>query len=159
MATDPKITARVPTPAALELIRQSEGLRLRAYVCPAGKWTIGYGHTRGVRPGDVITAAEAEALLVEDAVEALAGIDRLVKVPITDGIASALLSFVFNFGETKFAGSTLLRLLNAGDYAGARAQLALWVNGVNQRTGRKEKLPGLVERRRKEAELWQQEPV
>ena len=80
-------------------------------------------------------------------------------MPITDGIRSALLSFVFNFGETKFAGSTLRRLLNAGDYDGARGQLKLWVNGVNQNTGRKEKLPGLVVRRDKEAALWQRPDV
>lgn len=152
------IIVREPIPEALDLIRESEASgkpRLRAYLCPAGKWTIGYGHTKGVAKGQVITAAQAEAFLREDVRDACEAIARLVRVPITDGQHAALLSFVFNFGETKFAGSTLLRLLNAGDSDGAREQLKLWVNGVNLATGRKEKLPGLVVRRGKEAALWQ----
>ncbi|MBP2290707.1 lysozyme [Azospirillum rugosum] len=139
-------------PAALDLVRTSEGLRLKAYVCPAGVPTIGYGHTAGVKMGQVITAADADAFLQADLTAAAAQVDKLVKVPLNPQQRGALASFVFNLGAGSLQSSTLLVLLNKGDYAGAAGQFGRWVcatvNGV------KTQLPGLVKRRAAEADLF-----
>ena len=111
----------------LALIRQFEGLRLSAYRCPAGIPTIGYGSTAGVKLGQAITAERAEQLLREDVRQFEAAVSRLVKVPLTQGQFDALTSFAFNLGAKALEKSTLLRLLNAGDYSGAAAQFERWV--------------------------------
>lgn len=133
----------------IEIIRRSEGLYLKAYVCPAGLWTIGYGHTRGVKPGDVITRQQAEELLQSDLQEFEGCVKRAVTVPLTQNQFDALVSFTFNVGCKKFVTSTLLKKLNAGDYVGAAAEFDKWVrsNGVV--------LPGLVRRRKAERELFE----
>ena len=136
---------------AREIIKESEGLRLRAYPDPAsgGKpWTIAYGHTRNVREGDTCTLEQAEAWLTEDMAGAYAVIDNAVTVPLTRQQRDALCSFVFNVGGGAFQKSTLLRLLNAGDYTGAAAQLDRW----NKAGGRI--LAGLVNRRKQEKALF-----
>lgn len=134
--------------AALDLIKQYEGCALLAYRCPAGRWTIGYGHTTGVREGDVITQAQAEQWLAEDVALFARGVERMVKVPLTPGQFGALVSLAMNIGLGALASSTLLRTLNAGDVAGARAEFARWVNAGGKR------LEGLVRRRAAEAELF-----
>ena len=101
--------------AGLRLIKRWESLRLEAYTCPAGVPTIGYGHTRGVRLGDVIDEPRAEALLLADIENFEAGVHRLLKVPLTENQFSALVSLAFNIGLHAFGGSTLLKRLNAGD--------------------------------------------
>lgn len=137
--------------AGLALIRQFEGLRLRAYLCPAGIPTIGYGSTAGVKLGQSITAERAEQLLREDVRQFEAAVSRLVKVPLTQGQHDALVSFAFNLGAKALEKSTLLRLLNAGDYSGAAAQFDRWVYA----SGRK--LSGLVKRRAAERALFEGE--
>lgn len=139
----------------LDLIMESEGLRLRAYLCPAGIPTIGYGHTKGVKLGDTCTGEQAEQWLDEDAREAAASIDAMVTVPLNQGQMDALVSFVFNFGAEKFRTSSLLRLLNEGKYTEAAAQFPRWVNGTNPRTKIWEVLPGLVKRRAAEKALFE----
>lgn len=138
---------------AVNLVKHFEGLYLTAYKCPAGVWTIGYGHTAGVTEGQTITADQANAFLQADLTAAAAQVDRLVKVPLKPQQRGALASFVFNLGAGSLQSSTLLRLLNQGDYAGASGQFGRWVyatvNGV------KTQLPGLVKRRAAEAELFQ----
>lgn len=138
---------------ALDLVRRSEGLYLKAYLCPAGVPTIGYGHTAGVRMGQTITSLQAEVFLRADMADAAAQVARLVKVPLTDRQRGALASFVFNLGAGSLQESTLLRLLNQRDYAGAAGQFGRWVfatvNGV------KTELPGLVKRRAAEAKLFE----
>ncbi len=145
------MTAALP-PAALDLVRQFEGLYLTAYLCPAGEPTIGYGHTAGVRMGQTITAVQADDFLMSDLTAAAAQVDKLVKVPLTPNQRGALASFVFNLGAGSLQSSTLLRLLNQGDYKGAAGQFGRWVyatvNGV------KTELPGLVKRRAAEAKLF-----
>ncbi|WP_312723966.1 lysozyme [Stutzerimonas kunmingensis] len=133
----------------LALIRQFEGLRLRAYRCPAGIATIGYGSTAGVQMGQTITAERAEELLREDVRQFEAAVSRLVKVPLTQGQYDALVSFAFNLGAKALGDSTLLRLLNAGDYAGAGGQFGRWVYASGK------KLSGLVKRRAAERALFE----
>lgn len=136
----------------LALIRQAEGLRLRAYKCPAGVWTIGFGTTAGVKEGQVITKERAEELLRDDVKRFEDQVLRLVKVPLTQGQLDALVSFTYNLGAANLGNSTLLRLLNAGDYKGAAAQFDRWT-----KAGGKE-LPGLVKRRAAERALFEGKP-
>ncbi len=135
--------------AGLALIRQFEGLRLLAYKCAAGVWTIGYGSTAGVKPGQSITAERAEELLREDVARFEAAVSRLVTVPLSQGQFDALVSFAFNLGAKALEKSTLLRLLNAGDYSGAAAQFDRWVYASGK------KLSGLVKRRAAERALFE----
>lgn len=138
--------------AGLEILKDAEGLELKAYVCPAGKWTIGYGSTGAhVKPGMVITEAEADVLLALDLDRFERWVERHCQ-PATDNQFSALVSFAFNLGEGALADSTLRRKHQAGDYAGAAAEFARWnkakVKGVLK------VLPGLTARRAAEAALY-----
>ncbi len=134
--------------ACIELVKSCEGCRLEAYTCPAGLHTIGYGSTNGVRLGMVITQEEAEARLARDLGIAAQDVARLVHVPLTQGQFDALCSFVFNVGAGKFSDSTMLKHLNAGDIEGAGWEFERWVFAKGER------LPGLVARRKREAELF-----
>jgi lysozyme len=140
--------------AGLDLVRSFEGLKNDAYRCPAGVWTIGYGHTNGVKPGMSITDQQADAYLAEDLMESGKDIEKLVTVPLTDNQFSALTSFVFNAGINSLKTSTLLKRLNKGDYDAVPSELAKWVKARNPKTGNKVTLKGLVRRRAAEAELW-----
>jgi lysozyme len=143
-------------PAGLALIKRFEGLRLSAYLCSAGVPTIGYGHTKGVKLGDRCTVEQAEAWLLEDCQEAVDAVNRLVRVPVTQEQFDALVSFTFNLGADEDADdkaeglgdSTLLRLLNAGDYDSAAGQFEKWVKAGGVR------VEGLVRRRESERELF-----
>lgn len=138
---------------SLNKIKLWEGLRLKAYQDQAGVWTIGFGHTGpDVHEGLEITEEQAEELLLEDLQEAQAAVGRYVKVELTDNQYGALVSFVFNVGGGAFRNSTLLKKLNAGDYAAVPGQLARW----NKITvgGKKVTNEGLVNRRAAEAGLW-----
>lgn len=129
------------SPEARTAIFNFEGCRKQAYVCPAGVPTIGVGHTRGVALGQSCTTEQAQVWFSQDLEDAEAVVDTLVKVPLTQGQHDALTSFVFNFGQPKFAGSTLLRRLNARDYKNAAAEFNRWCHA----NGKVE--PGLVKRR------------
>jgi lysozyme len=133
----------------LALIRDYEGLALTAYLCPAGVWTIGFGHTKGVKKGDTCTKEQAELWLREDVRDAEAIVDASVDVPLTQGQYDALVSWVFNLGGVRLGASTLLRMLNQGDYKGAAAQFDRWVYAG------KERLPGLIKRRAAERALFE----
>ena len=127
----------------LALTKQFEGLRLTAYQDPIGIWTIGYGHTGPeVRRGLTITEDHACDLLLKDVARAVASVNRLVTIALAQNQFDALVDFVFNVGAGKLAGSTLLREVNAGNFAKAASQFPLWVHA-----GAKV-LPGLVERRK-----------
>lgn len=141
-------------PEVLEFIKRWEGLRLEAYLCPAGVWTIGYGHTRTARPGMKITVEEAERLLVEDLRPFERFVQREVKVPLNDWQFGALVSWVFNVGPGAAARSTLLRKLNEGDYAAVPAELMKWNKVRNPQTGVLEPSRGLTNRRAAEAGMW-----
>lgn len=138
--------------AALALIRQWEGLRLTAYQDVAGVWTIGYGSTRDVRPGMRISETEAVARLRADLAVAEGAVERLVDVDLNDNQFGALVSFVFNVGQGAFAGSTLLKRLNAGDYEAVPGELAKWNKA--RVGGKLQPVAGLSNRRAAEAGLW-----
>jgi len=139
--------------AGLNLIKEFEGCKLTAYICPAGVLTIGYGSTGPhVVPGMTITQEEAETLLRDDLRRFEEGVEQLVEVPLNDNQFSALVSFAFNLGLGALSGSTLLRLLNEGNYAAVPAQLARW----NKSGGKV--LAGLTRRREAEGKLWSKEP-
>ena len=138
---------------AIDLVKYFEGLYLNAYKCPAGVPTIGYGHTEGVSMGQTITAAEAEQFLAADLTDAAASVDTCVKVALNPQQRGALASFVFNLGAGSLQQSTLLKLLNAGDFDGAAGEFGKWVKATVN--GVKTSLPGLVARRAAEASLFQ----
>ena len=134
--------------AGIELIKAHEGLRLNAYKCPAGVWTIGYGHTKNVAPGMKIIPAKAEMLLKEDLLRFENAVNDLVEVPLNQNQFDALVSFTFNVGISALESSTLLRLLCLGHYFQAASQFSRWVHGGGQ------KLPGLIRRREEERKLF-----
>jgi lysozyme len=132
----------------LHLTEQFEGDRLVAYQDSKGVWTIGYGHTRGVVAGMTCTQEQADQWLAEDIAWAASEVNKLVHVPLTQAEFDSLVDFTFNCGAGSFDHSTLLKLVNAGDYAGAAAQFGDWVYAGGK------KLPGLVTRRAAEATLF-----
>ena len=136
--------------AGLNLLKASEGLRLKTYRDVAGVPTIGYGHA--LKPGesfpDGITEVTATLLLLKDVQTAEAAVSRMVKVPLTQGQYDALVDFVYNLGAGRLEHSTLLKLLNEGKYSEAGEQLLAW-----DRAGGKPQ-PGLVKRREAELALF-----
>lgn len=147
------------TPSEIQdFIKKEEGFKLTSYKCPAGVWTIGWGHTTdpyfAVRPGQTITKEKAEDLFQHDLQEAESAVVTRVKVPLNKWQLGALVSLVFNIGETRFAGSTLLRRLNTGDYKAVPRQLILWNKGRLDGDGPLVTMPGLVTRRAREIEWW-----
>ncbi len=138
--------------ACYDLIRKSEGLRLKAYLCPAGKLTIGYGHTGvGVFSGMEITKEIAETILKGD-VEHFEDEVNSLKLNLKQGQFDALIDFCFNLGFGALEGSTLLKKLRAGDPAGAALEFGKWVNATVG--GKRIALPGLVARREVERKLF-----
>jgi GH24 family phage-related lysozyme (muramidase) len=162
--------------AAVELIKSFEGIpdgdpttvEIDAYICPAGVWTIGWGHAivdggaqlrgpenkaraRALYPGG-ITMDQAEALLRGDLIPRAASVSSLLKVAVNDNQFGALIALVFNIGSANLAASTLLRKLNARDVLGAADQFLAWdkarVNGVLQ------PLAGLTRRRKAERAMF-----
>ena len=133
----------------LALTKSFEGLRLEAYQDCGGVWTVGYGHTGpGVVEGMTVNDAEAEVLLLADLEDAVACVNRKVMVAISQSQFDAMVDFCFNAGRGNFLKSTLLRKVNAGDFAGAAAQFGLWVHAGG------EVVPGLVRRRKAEADMF-----
>lgn len=132
------------------LIRKFEGLRLKAYLCPAGVPTIGYGHTGPEVRMDMkpITEPIADAMMMQDASAFAVASANLSPVLYFDSDKhSAIADFCFNLGTTRYKASTLRRKVNAGDWEGAQEELQKWVWGGGK------KLPGLIARRKAEALL------
>lgn len=144
--------------ATLALVKEFEGLYLEAYLCPAGVWTIGYGHTGKVHKdgtvhhGRKITAAEAEQLLLEDLAKFRAGLEKrilpLVWAKMNENMIGALTSFCFNLGLGNFEGSTLRARVNAKRWLDCLPEFAKWTRADGQ------VLRGLVRRRAAEAALF-----
>ena len=134
----------------IQLIKKFEGCSLKAYKCPAGIWTIGYGHTSGVKEGQTITKKEAEAYLKQDLTTFETFVSNLVTVAINQNQFDALVSFCYNLGPGNLRSSTLLKRINAGDFNGAAEQFDRWVYAGGK------KLPGLVKRRAAEKALFLQ---
>lgn len=109
------------------LTEDCEGLRLNAYQDSVGVWTIGYGHTgKDVHPGLTCTQAQADAWLQQDIQGAVHVVNTVVKVPLNQNQFDALVDFVFNLGSGNFQSSTLLKLLNQGNYQGASNEFPKW---------------------------------
>lgn len=140
----------------MALLKELEGLRLKAYKDSAGVWTIGYGHIHGVYPGMTCTAEDAFKWLVEDVWYIEEGVCDLVTTPLNQNEFDALVLFSFNVGldidaDDKAEGlgdSTLLKKLNAGDKQGAAEEFGKWVNAGGK------PVQGLVKRRKLEKELF-----
>ena len=132
----------------IELIKHFEGCELEAYKCPAGVWTIGYGHIKGVKEGMTITESQAEEMLKSELNEYEGYINNLVTAELNQNQFDAMVSWVYNLGGGNLKASTLLKVLNAGDYDGVPAQMLRW----NKAGGKV--LEGLTRRRQAEADLF-----
>lgn len=129
-------------------IKRSESCALTAYQDTVGVWTIGYGHTKGVKRGDKITAAIAEQYLRQDLAlfEAAAGKVRGIR---TQGQFDAVVDFMFNCGVSNFNSSTLKKYIEGGRKTWEiQEQFLRWVNAGGKKLG------GLVTRRIWEANRW-----
>lgn len=142
----------------LKFIADHEGMILHLYNDPANHATIGVGHLvhhgpiNGSEPEEFkrgITKERAMEILRSDVITAENTVNKLVKVPLNQNQFDALVSFVFNIGKTQFASSTLLAKLNNQDYSSVPSQLNRWVHGSGK------KLPGLINRRRDEGNLFE----
>lgn len=132
-----------------DLIKKYEGCRLEAYKCPAGIWTIGYGHTgQDVFEGKTITQQEADNLLSKDLTRFEKFLNRVIKVPVNQNQFNALASFTYNVGMGALQNSTLLKKLNNNDLIGAANEFDRWVYANGK------KLEGLIKRRKAEKELF-----
>lgn len=136
----------------IDLVKAFEGLKLHAYKCPAGIWTIGYGTTAGVKEGDVIDQKTAEEYLLRDLKKSGEYVIKFVKVNISQSMLDALTSFVYNIGAGNFLGSTLLKQLNKGNPRSAAGEFKRW-NKIRTFGGYVVS-PGLERRRKAEAELF-----
>ncbi len=135
-----------------KLIQELEGYKDKAYVDTGSVWTIGFGTTvingKPVEAGQTCTSEQAQAWLEESLAWTQTAVNKLVKAPLTQNMFDALVSFVYNIGENAFARSTMLQLLNSGQYGPASKQFERWVydNGKI--------IPGLVSRRKQEQRLF-----
>jgi GH24 family phage-related lysozyme (muramidase) len=134
--------------AGKNLIKRYEGCRLQAYKCPAGVWTIGYGHTGNVKQGQTITQAQADALFDKDVQGFVDGVKRCIKVSVNQNQFDALVSFAYNCGVGALQNSDLLKYINKGDFAKAAKEFDRWNKGGGK------VLAGLVRRRVAEKELF-----
>ena len=132
--------------AGIDLIGNFEGLKLQAYHDSAGVCTIGYGTTvypNGVpvQPNDQCSIEQARSFMHHDLARFEKAVSSSVKVPLTQNQFDALVSLTYNIGAGAFKNSTLLKLLNQGDYVGASHQFDVWIKARGQT------LQGLVNRR------------
>ena len=136
------------SPKGITLIKEFEGLRLKAYKCPGGVWTIGYGHTAGVKPGIVITKTQAEEYLKAD----LIAYERYLNglgLALNQNQFDALVSFIYNVGTGNFSSSTLLRKVRANPQDNSiMDEFLRWVYSKGR------VLPGLQRRRLAEMKLY-----
>lgn len=138
---------------SLDHLKEFEGWREKAYRCPGGHWTIGYGHKivpgDGINENSCISKADGLRLLEQDVETAAKCVENKVNVHLTDNEFGALVSFVYNLGSGTFGQSSIPGSLNAGNKNEACNTMQKYVYAS------KVKLPGLVKRRAKEVELFQ----
>jgi lysozyme len=132
-----------------DLIKKYEGCRLTAYLCPANVWTIGWGHTGGVKQGQVITQAQADDIFIKDLQEFVDGVNKLVKVELNQNQFDALVSFAYNCGVAALQKSTLLEYVNKKQFDKAASEFDKWNKGGEI------VLQGLVRRRNEEQGLFE----
>ncbi|MBN5207785.1 lysozyme [Serratia marcescens] len=134
-----------------DFIKGFEELRLKAYPDPGtgGKpWTIGWGHTKGVKPGDCITQEQAEEFFSEDLAVFELTVNSAIKRTMTQNQFDAMVSLAFNIGGPAFAGSTLVKKFNVGDLQAAADEFPKWRNSAGK------VMSGLVKRRAAEREMF-----
>jgi lysozyme len=135
---------------AFELVKKFEGFSEKAYICPNGYPTIGYGfrwvNGKEVKMGDKIDIVKATGLLYLELEKRAKEIEDLIDVPLNPQQLGALTSFMFNVGREQFRTSTLRKKLNQGDYKSVRTELLRWVKGEHK--------IGLTNRRKAEIELF-----
>lgn len=146
------MSSRQISQRGIQLIKRWEGCKLKTYRDVKGVPTIGWGTTdpRYAFDGNEITQAQADHLFMQDILKFQREIAPLIRVEIAQGHWDALVSLAYNIGSGAFRSSTLLRLLNSGDYAGAQAQFSRWVYSG------KRVYQGLVNRRADEARVFQE---
>lgn len=136
------------SPKGIALIKEFEGLRLKAYKCPGGVWTIGYGHTADVKPGMVISEAQAEEYLKADLIAFEKYLNDL-RLAINQNQFDALVSFIYNVGTGNFSSSTILRKIRANPQDNSiMDEFLRWVYSKGR------VLPGLQRRRLAEMILY-----
>ena len=133
----------------IALIKKFEGIELQAYQDSVGVWTIGYGHTKGVKEGDNISLKQAEEMLEEELVEYEGYINNMVELGLEQNQFDALVAWVYNLGPTNLRESTLLKVLNQGLFDEVPYEIKRWNKAGGQ------VLNGLVRRREAEALLFQ----
>tara|TARA_B100000212_G_C27359531_1_gene527555 strand:+ start:508 stop:951 length:444 start_codon:yes stop_codon:yes gene_type:complete len=133
----------------IALIKKFEGIELEAYQDSVGVWTIGYGHTKGVKEGDNISLKKAEEMLEEELVEYEGYINNMVELGLEQNQFDALVAWVYNLGPTNLRESTLLKVLNQGLFDEVPFEIKRWNKAGGQ------VLNGLVRRREAEALLFQ----
>ncbi len=145
-----KLYGTYPAEIAAPYVAEWEGMKCEAYQDAVGVWTIGCGHTKDVKPGDVVTRAEAMMMLVDDLKETIDGLAPHVRVPVTEGQFIALTSLAFNIGVEGLVGGCpkLMAALNAEDWKACAKEFL----DVDKAGGIR--LSGLTRRRREETELF-----
>jgi lysozyme len=133
------------------LIKKFEGCELKAYLCPAQVWTIGYGHTASVKEGDVCTQEDADRMLAEDLEEFEGYVREAVSVPLEQNEFDALVAWTYNLGPGNLRSSTMLKKLNDSKFEDVPSEMRRW----NKSGGKV--LDGLVRRREAEALLFKGE--
>ena len=136
------------SPKGIRLICEFEGFRGQAYLCPAGVWTIGYGFTKGVKPGDTITLMQAQLRLEQELFNYELGVLTACKVPVNQNQFDALVCFAFNVGVKGMLGSSVIKAHNRGDTQAAARAFGLW-NRANGKV-----FAGLTRRRAAEGALY-----
>jgi lysozyme len=136
------------SPEGIEFLKQREGLKLSAYLCSGGVWTIGYGTTKGIKQGMTITEQEAEELFQRDLEKFVSAVRDSIHVRISQCQFDALVSFAYNVGVGPFKRSTLLREVNSLRFGAAADEFGRWIYASGGLNG------GLVNRRKLEQELF-----
>ena len=131
------------------LIKKFEGCELESYHCSASVLTIGYGHTKGVSDGDTCTQEEADKMLAEDLEEFEGYVDKYVEVDLSQNQRDAIIAWTFNLGPRNLKSSTMLKELNAGNYAKVPSEMRRWNKAGGQT------LEGLIRRREAESLLFE----
>ncbi len=140
----------LPSDACVDMLCYFEGFRAEAYQDSVGVWTSGYGSTRGVKEGDVVTEQEARERMLQELTDDYSyDVQRLVSVPLAQYEFDALSSWTYNLGSGDLASSTLLKKLNKGDYEGAAKEILRWDRAGGQ------VLLGLSRRRASEMLMFQ----
>jgi lysozyme len=134
----------------LNLIKSFEGLELTAYLDTGHVWTIGFGHTKGVKEGQSITREQADIFLMNDIASAQSTVNSWVKVPLSQNQYDALVSFVYNVGGESFRKSSMLRFLNSRQYVAASQEFDKWTHDNGH------VVKGLENRRKAEKFLFKQ---